>query len=216
MRPGEVMGSVIAIPFIGTLAAMAAYGALHSWLASPAAKQGARRRFGPATDRWYRLAFNVVGGLTFLPVLVLPLLWPGRLLYNLQPPWLWLTLGLQVLAVVLLLIGLMQTGPAGFLGLSQLAGQNDQPSRLVVSGLYRYVRHPLYTAGLLFIWALPRMTTSLLALNIGLTLYLYIGSIFEERKLVAEFGAAYRHYQQRVPRLTPLPGRQAQREQHGA
>jgi protein-S-isoprenylcysteine O-methyltransferase Ste14 len=51
------------------------------------------------------------------------------------------------------------------------------------------------------------MTTSTLALFFGLTLYIYIGSIFEERRLIAEFGEAYREYQRSVPRLIPRPGR---------
>lgn len=203
------MDSSTLVPFVATLVAMVLYGALHSWLASTSAKQAVGRALGPLVDRWYRLVFNIVGGLTFLPVLVIPLLWPGRPLYAIQPPLLWLTLGLQMLAIVLLLVGLEQTGAAGFLGLSQMTGGDDKPSRLVVSGLYRYVRHPLYTAGLLFIWGWPRMTTSLLALNVGLTLYLYIGSLYEERKLVAEFGEAYQRYQQHVPRLIPWPGRHA-------
>lgn len=50
------------------------------------------------------------------------------------------------------------------------------------------------------------MTTSILALNLGLSAYLYIGSRFEERRLQEEFGDAYSRYQHSVPRLVPLPG----------
>jgi protein-S-isoprenylcysteine O-methyltransferase Ste14 len=71
------------------------------------------------------------------------------------------------------------------------------------------VRHPLYTAGLIFIWLIPIMSSNLLALNVGITLYLYIGSIFEERKLLAEWGDEYRTYQRKVPRLIPLPWKHA-------
>jgi protein-S-isoprenylcysteine O-methyltransferase Ste14 len=74
---------------------------------------------------------------------------------------------------------------------------------MVTGGLYRWVRHPLYTAGLAFIWLTPIMTSNLLALNIGLTLYLILGAIYEERKLVREFGERYTRYQERVPMLIP-------------
>ncbi len=67
------------------------------------------------------------------------------------------------------------------------------------------MRHPLYSAGLLFIWLTPIMTTSSLALTLGLTAYIYIGSIFEERRLVARFGQAYLDYRRAVPRLIPMP-----------
>jgi protein-S-isoprenylcysteine O-methyltransferase Ste14 len=76
---------------------------------------------------------------------------------------------------------------------------------LVISGLYRYVRHPLYTAGLLFIWLTPVMTTSVMAMNLALTVYIYIGSSFEEQRLVAEYGQSYQQYQKQVPRLIPNP-----------
>jgi methanethiol S-methyltransferase len=42
-----------------------------------------------------------------------------------------------------------------------------------------------------------------LAFNLGLTAYLFIGAYFEERKLVREFGEAYRGYQQRTPMFFP-------------
>ncbi len=45
------------------------------------------------------------------------------------------------------------------------------------------------------------------ALTQSCNVYFFVGSIFEERKLVREFGAAYRAYQQRVPRLLPRPWR---------
>ena len=77
------------------------------------------------------------------------------------------------------------------------------PAQLVTGGFYRWVRHPLYTAGLVFIWLTSIMTSSLLALNIGLTLYLVLGAIYDERKLVREFGDVYVRYQVRVPMLIP-------------
>jgi protein-S-isoprenylcysteine O-methyltransferase Ste14 len=49
------------------------------------------------------------------------------------------------------------------------------------------------------------MTSSLLALNIGLTAYIWIGLRFEERRLAREFGQAYHEYRRRVPALVPFP-----------
>jgi protein-S-isoprenylcysteine O-methyltransferase Ste14 len=191
-----------------TFFAVAAYGALHSLLASNPVKQVFRRALGQTSDRFYRLFFNIVGGLTFLPVLAIAALDPGQTLYQLTRPWVLLTSAGQVLAVILLFLGLMQTDSLHFLGLRQLVHpEASEPSKLVINGLYCHVRHPLYTAGLLFIWLTPVMTTSVLALNLGLTLYIIVGSIFEERRLVSEFGQAYIDYQSRVPWLIPMPGR---------
>jgi len=193
---------------LATLLAVALYGALHSLLASLRAKALARRTLGPASDRLYRLVYNLVGALTLLPVLAIPARQPGLLLYRVAWPWSGLLLAGQALAVLIILVGLLQTGLAGFLGLRQLlVGEPEGPPRLQVTGLYRWVRHPLYTAGLAFLWLSPLMTTSTLALFVGLSLYIYIGSLFEERRLIRDFGQAYREYQRRVPRLLPRPGR---------
>ena len=97
-----------------------------------------------------------------------------------------------------------QTGITSFIGLRQLLLPEDtSPPRLVTDGLYRYVRHPLYTAGLVFIWLIPIMTWNLLALIIGLSVYVITGAYFEERKLLLEFGDAYAEYRQHTPMLVP-------------
>jgi hypothetical protein len=70
----------------------ALYAAVHSWLASQRMKDWTRRTLGATTDRWYRLAYNVVGGVTFLPLLVMLAWLPDRVLYTLSSPWLWLAL----------------------------------------------------------------------------------------------------------------------------
>ncbi len=191
-----------------TLLAVAAYGALHSLLASLWAKRLARGSLGEAGGRGYRLAYNVVALLTLLPVLAVPAVSPGPELYRIRPPWVVLTLAGQGLALAALASGLLQTDPWHFLGLRQLVEKEvERPPRLVVSGLYRWVRHPLYTAGLLFIWLTPWMTTSVLALNLALTAYILVGSRLEERRLTVEFGSAYTDYARRVPRLLPRPPR---------
>ncbi len=185
--------------------AVGLYGLVHSILASLMAKARVRQVFGYVSERWYRLAYNAFAVLSLLPVLALPALLPDKRLYQIPPPWLYLTLTGQGLAGLALGVGLLHTGVWSFLGLRQLfAPVAESQPELVVRGLYRWVRHPLYTAGLLFIWLLPVMTVNLLALNLGLTLYIVIGAVFEERKLVREFGQAYLDYQRRVPMLVPF------------
>lgn len=184
------------------------YAVIHSWTASGTAKDWARRAFGPAADRWYRLVYNAVSAVLLLPFAPMLLWLPDRLLYTLSPPWLWLALLGQMLALLGVVYGIWQTDAAHFLGLRQWreghTQQLERPQpRLVISGPYRLVRHPLYFFGLVFIWLTPQMTVNRLALAIVLSAYLYVGTFFEERRLVREFGDAYRQYQQRVPRMLP-------------
>jgi protein-S-isoprenylcysteine O-methyltransferase Ste14 len=184
--------------------AIIVWGSVHSLLASLATKTRVRKWFGPGSDRWYRLAYNMFGILTFLPILGLLAMDPGQSLYVIPAPWSYLALAGQLLAVVALGIGLLQTGAWSFLGIEQLlVNSPESEAQMVSGGLYRWVRHPLYTAGLVFIWLTPVMTVNLLVLNLGLTIYLVVGAIYEERKLVRECGEAYLEYQEEVPMLIP-------------
>lgn len=183
--------------------AVLAYGLVHSFLASLWFKERLNAWLGDAASRWYRLVYNLFAVISLLPVLVLPAVLPDRRLYVIPSPWIYLSIAGQLLAVVALAVGLFQTGVWSFLGLRQLVGGEDRPSQMVVKGLYRYMRHPLYTAGLVFIWLVPVMTVNILCLNAGLSLYLVVGAYFEERKLKREFGEAYVRYQERTPMFIP-------------
>jgi methanethiol S-methyltransferase len=187
------------------LLAVLVYGLVHSILASLWAKGHARRWFGILADRTYRLLFNIFAVVSFLPVLALVGWLPDRTLYTVPFPWVVLTSLGQLAAVAALLVGLFQTDAWSFLGFRQLVQPDsaDQPARLVLKGLYRWVRHPLYTAGLVFIWLTPVMTANVLAMNAGLTIYIVVGALFEERKLMHEFGQAYVEYRQHTPMLIP-------------
>ena len=180
------------------------YGVIHSFLASLWTKARLKNGLGPLAQRGYRLAYNLFAGVTLLPLLALPGLLPDRGLYRIPFPWLLLSIFFQVVAAAALGVGLLQTGLWSFLGIRQLLGSiENEPPVLVVHGLYRWVRHPLYTAGLVFIWLIPVMTVNLLAFNIGLSGYILVGAIFEERKLLKEYGTAYAEYRARTPMLVP-------------
>jgi protein-S-isoprenylcysteine O-methyltransferase Ste14 len=188
----------------------ATYGVIHSLLAGLPVKNWARRTFGPQVDRWYRLVYNVVAGVTFLPLFPLLALLPDQVLYVVPSPGRWLMLAGQLLALVGLGLAFLQTEPLHFLGLAQLWTQPaaaQANGRLVVTGFYYWVRHPLYFFSMLFLWLTPAMTANLLVTYLLISLYFYIGSIYEERRLLAEFGQAYREYQRCVPRLIPWRGR---------
>jgi len=82
-----------------------------------------------------------------------------------------------------------------------------------ITFFYKYVRHPLYFGMLLGMWATPRMTVTHLAFALAISVYVVIGTWFEERDLVKEFGSTYKAYQAKIPMLIPFTKWVAKRKQ---
>lgn len=184
------------------------YALAHSLLASLWLKNRARQLLGPGVEHWYRLAYNLFAIITLLPLFPMIALLPDKTLYIVPAPWRWVMAGGQLLAVVGLAGALLQTGLLRFVGLAQLfAERPTEGGVLCVHGFYGWVRHPLYFFSLLFLWLTPFMTVNLLTAYTLFTIYFYVGSIYEEKRLLSKFGPAYYQYTQQVPRLIPWPGR---------
>lgn len=172
-------------------------------MASLKIKEGVLRMIGSSAMKGYRLGYNLISVISFLPLLVLAVALPDKLLYSIPGPWVAMTLIIQLMAVLALVVGVFQTDLGSFIGLKQVMGGTTD-TNIVTGGLYRYVRHPLYTAGLVFIWLTPVMTLNRLVLYLSLTIYILAGVYFEERKLMREFGVAYEDYRSKTPMLIPV------------
>jgi protein-S-isoprenylcysteine O-methyltransferase Ste14 len=197
---------IFTIGFFPILISMALYGALHSLLASHTVKNKAEHLFGIYFyRRWYRLLYNIIVGLAILPALWLVATSPNRILWTLPIPWSLVFRGIQSLALIGLGFAFLQTGSMNFLGLQQLVTGEAPPAgqNLVTGGTYRWVRHPIYTFSLAILWFSPSFTVNSLAFALGATGYILVGMIFEERKLVADYGQVYQDYQKKTPALVP-------------
>jgi protein-S-isoprenylcysteine O-methyltransferase Ste14 len=82
----------------------------------------------------------------------------------------------------------------------------DAPKQLVVRGLYRYVRNPMYVGvlGVTFGQAVmfASMRTLWYGLAVGLAFHLFV-LLYEEPALKWQFGESYRVYLTTVPRWIP-------------
>ncbi len=172
------------------------WGVIHSVLASHLAKN----KIG--FPRLYRLAYNIFAVASFAPILYLWGTLQDQLIYQIPAPWNIIMFGGKLLAALLLLIAVMQTDLLSFVGLRQLS-EGERSGKLITRGLYRLVRHPLYTFILLFIWLTPTMTQNSLTVYMGATIYILVGIYYEEQKLLHEFGEGYAEYKRKTPMLIP-------------
>jgi len=82
----------------------------------------------------------------------------------------------------------------------------DAPRRLVIRGLYRYTRNPMYVGVLTVVlgWAALFQAPSLLlyALAVGAVFHLFV-VLYEEPRLSQIFGTEYENYRSRVGRWLP-------------
>ncbi|MBS0263324.1 MAG: isoprenylcysteine carboxylmethyltransferase family protein [Planctomycetes bacterium] len=82
-------------------------------------------------------------------------------------------------------------------------GQEYAPLPFRTPLFYSHVRHPLYVGWAIAFWATPTMTAGHLLLASGMTAYMLLAVVFEERDLIAHFGQRYIDYRHRVPMFLP-------------
>jgi protein-S-isoprenylcysteine O-methyltransferase Ste14 len=82
--------------------------------------------------------------------------------------------------------------------------------------LYQHVRHPLYVGWAFAFWAIPTMTLGHLVFAAGMTTYILLAVMVEERDLLAHFGSSYAEYRRRVPMFVPRLFRSAGKMQEVA
>ena len=194
---------VLKTGFLWILLAGVLYGAIHSAFASKPVKSWVTSQFCLQNPNLYRFVFALQSFFFTLVYILLIFVLPDAVLYFIPAPWIYLTTTIEVAALVCAVICLLQTGLLSFLGLSGLIKNRTTPDSLRTDGFYRIMRPPLYVFSLLMIWLLPIMTWNILAFNIGASLYMLVGSIVEERKLVQEYGTQYLDYKKQVPPFWP-------------
>jgi protein-S-isoprenylcysteine O-methyltransferase Ste14 len=173
---------------------------------------GCLKRWLGERFRFYRLFFNAVAILTLIPVL-----WYASALRQ-EPVWRWegawavVRYTMLGCGILLALAGGRHYSFGQFTGISQIrkgaasgfgTGGLSAGGGIDSSGVLGLVRHPWYTAVVLLIWS-GDLDMAALVGNSVLTVYVVIGTLLEERKLVHEFGDAYRSYQKRVSMFVPL------------
>ncbi|MBS0343188.1 MAG: isoprenylcysteine carboxylmethyltransferase family protein [Proteobacteria bacterium] len=81
----------------------------------------------------------------------------------------------------------------------------EKTTRLVTTGAFKYIRHPMYTSLICLAWGvfLQRFTWLGLVLVLASTALLFITAMREESECLAHFGEAYRDYMRGTRRFVP-------------
>ncbi|MBV9125815.1 MAG: hypothetical protein JO112_20890 [Planctomycetes bacterium] len=207
------------------MAGTAAFGLVHTALASRQAKRVAAEHFGERNrNGLYRVFYLAQSAVTFAMLAAYIRRQPRRELYRVRGPLALLMHAGQVAALVQATAAARQVGIGRILGVdSLLCWMGDGPvppepeaqgPALDTEGLrhaagpFAWSRHPLNFAPLPVFWLWPRMTTNLLAFNIAATAYLVVGSLHEEARLREAYGERYTAYQESgIAFYVPWPDR---------
>jgi protein-S-isoprenylcysteine O-methyltransferase Ste14 len=82
----------------------------------------------------------------------------------------------------------------------------DDTTKLVISGVYRFIRHPVYAGVLYFGWGMFLQDVSLLSVTLvaAMSVFLYAAARFEEQAVLAQFGNDYAAYMKRSRMFIPF------------
>jgi methanethiol S-methyltransferase len=210
---------MIALDVFLTILLFAVFAVSHTLLASLKIKKRLAERIG-SKIAFYRFFYNLTSVMLFVVILsIAPK--TDMVVYDLQSPYDIITFALQVLSLIGLIWAAKPISLGEFIGVSQIerylkneyvVDDLDERQKLDISGAFRFVRHPIYFFLILFLGIRPTMSLFYLVMFLCITIYCYVGSIYEEKKLVELFGAEYVEYQKSTPRIFPIRFRKRMRE----
>ncbi|MBU1567383.1 MAG: DUF1295 domain-containing protein [Proteobacteria bacterium] len=193
--------TVVALLWIG-------WCAIHSLLIDTSVTSFVKVYF-PGLVRFYRLFYNCLSLLTFLALAHYTHRAGGEVIFSWQGWGLFVRILFLASAILLFWAGAKRYDIKSFLGIQQFqvgethvllsADQDFSPN-----GVFNMTRHPWYLGSLLTLWTMfSKYPLPVFVAVVILSLYLVVGTLLEERKIVREYGDSYRRYQQQVSMLFP-------------
>ena len=182
-------------------AAWLSFGAGHSLLAG--------ERLTHWCGKYTRLIYNLLAVFHIAVVLAVG----GAVLDRTEPLlsdgfWSQALIGLEVVGLIIFLVSLREYDLGLLSGFKQIrlgdaVGLDED--KLHLKGLHRYVRHPIYSGAFLLLWGGSTYEIEVATACWG-SLYLLIGTYFEERRLIRLYGSTYEKYRMLVPAYFPWKG----------
>ncbi len=143
------------------------------------------------------------------------ILWLSPIVYLLNPNWMnWSKIGMPE-SIRWLGVGIGALCAFGIYWLFSSIGSGITPTsatrkehKLVTSGIYRWIRHPLYTIGSSFIISFGMMADNWFITAFGILAFILMAvrTSKEEANLIDKFGDEYREYMKHTGRFLPKIG----------
>jgi len=143
------------------------------------------------------------------------ILWLSPFVYLINPGWMaWSKIGLSastrwagVGIGVLCVLGIYWLFSSIGTGITPTSATRKE-HKLVTNGIYRYIRHPLYTVGSSLFVSFGMMADNWLIAALGILTFILmaIRTPKEEANLIEKFGDEYREYMKRTGRFFPKLG----------
>ncbi|MBK9329231.1 MAG: isoprenylcysteine carboxylmethyltransferase family protein [Sphingobacteriales bacterium] len=189
--------------YLVTATGWMAYFALHSILASRKTKEWVKGTSSVIHEN-YRILYNIISIIGLVLLMLLTFQNPVLLF---KAPYISSFIGFSFAGIgtFVLLVALMTFDLKEFIGIAPRKDVPAENGKLIITGIYQYVRHPLYTGVILQVlgaYVLFPYIKVLIA-SVILIVYILIGSKLEEVKLIDEFGEEYISYKKKVKGLIP-------------
>ncbi len=81
----------------------------------------------------------------------------------------------------------------------------EKTSELVDQGIFKYIRHPLYSSLLFLTWGIffKNINITLLIFSLCSTIFLFLTALADEKECIIYFGDKYKEYMKRSKRFIP-------------
>jgi protein-S-isoprenylcysteine O-methyltransferase Ste14 len=118
----------------------------------------------------------------------------------------WILLIISVYVVIAGVLMLKKHGKPDNVKRDKELYQFESTSKLVTTGIYKFIRHPLYSSLLFLTWGIlfKNATLPLLIISLISTFFLFITAWFDEKECIAFFGEDYKVYMKKTKRFIPF------------
>jgi len=126
--------------------------------------------------------------------------------FSLKQIFSWILLFYSIYPVVVGTIQLKKAGKPGGIRDEDALYDFEKTSELVDTGIYKYIRHPLYSSLIFLTWGIFLKNTTVFLFVIALlsTAFLYLTARFDEKECIRYFGQKYAGYMNRTKMFIPF------------